>query len=105
VSNPGREILNAAMTEEQLLQAVVDLARARRYLIYHTLDSRGSAGGFPDVVAAKSGRLVFLELKAAKGTVSPVQQKWIDVLNSIPGVVYAGVFRPVDWPLIDRLLA
>ena len=92
------------MTEKQLQQAVVELAQYKGYLVYHTYDSRKSEPGFPDLTMVKQGRLIFVELKSAKGKVSPEQLVWLGALMVTNAEVY--VWRPADWQSgeIERIL-
>lgn len=83
------------VTEKQLMQAVVELAQLLGYLTYHTYDSRRSNMGFPDLVLARPGRLVFAELKAERGKVSPAQTVWARLLSAAPAEVF--LWRPSDW--------
>ena len=55
------------MSEKDWQQAVIDYARLRGYLVYHTHDSRRSEPGFPDLICLRAGRLVVMELKSAGG--------------------------------------
>ncbi len=82
--------------ERELQTHVVRLARALGWLVYHTYDARRSEPGFPDLtmVHDKHG-LMFVELKAEKGRVSPDQWKWIEGLNSPKHP--ALIWRPCDW--------
>lgn len=82
------------MTEADLQQVVIDLARLHRYIVYHTYDSRRSVAGFPDLVLVGGGRVLFRELKTEKGRMSPAQQQWIDEINRNGGD--ADVWRPTD---------
>ncbi|MEW6583441.1 MAG: VRR-NUC domain-containing protein, partial [Actinomycetota bacterium] len=59
----GRLALSEAAFQDQ----VVDLARLRGWLVYHTFDSRHSAAGFPDLILARGDRLVAAELKTQRG--------------------------------------
>lgn len=61
--------------------------------------------GFPDLVLAREGRLLFVELKSEKGKTTPEQDHWLAELGDVPGVV-ALVWRPADWTSgeIDRVL-
>ena len=92
------------MTERQLQDAVVRLARMSGWLVYHTHDSRGSAPGFPDLCLAREGRLVFAELKSARGRVTPAQRLWLDTLRAGPAEAY--LWHPMDWldGTVERLL-
>lgn len=91
-------------TERQWQDLVRETAVMNHWLIYHTHDSRRSDKGFPDLTLARTGFLLFLELKTSSGRVTPEQQVWIDTLNSIYGPVKAMIARPRDWDYLSRLL-
>jgi hypothetical protein len=90
------ELLARGMSEAQLQQAVVNLGEVFRWrLIYHVPDSRlVTSPGFPDLVMAGHGRLVFAELKSHRGRIRPDQQRWINALAEAGAEVY--VWRPAD---------
>ena len=44
---------------------------------YHTHDSRRSAKGFPDLVLAKNGVVLIVELKTDTGVATPDQVAWL----------------------------
>lgn len=52
--------------------------------------------GFPDLVLAKRGRLIFAELKRSGEEASAEQLVWLEVLGSVPGVV-AVLWSTEDW--------
>lgn len=83
------------MSEAELQSAVIDLARWHGYRHYHTVDSRKSRPGFPDLVLVheRTGRLIFAELKAEKGRVRPDQAKWLALLGKQNE---AHLWRPSD---------
>ena len=93
-----------AEKEEGWLQVVSDYARLCDWLVYHTRDSRRSARGFPDLTMVRDGRLVFAELKTNRGSLTRPQKQWIGRLAvSVPGIeVY--LWRPRDWPTVERTL-
>lgn len=72
--------LSKAMTERQLQNAIVKWAALRGWLVYHTYDSRRSEKGFPDLCMVRPPRLVFAELKSARGKVTEEQKHWLDNL-------------------------
>lgn len=91
-----REILS--WSERQFQEVVLEAARARGFTLqYHTHDSRRSQPGFPDLVLVnpRTRRVLFRELKSAKGRVSEAQKQWGD------GLVAAGAdfafWYPSDW--------
>lgn len=96
--------MDTHMTEGELQRIVVQLAKLRGWITYHTYDSRRSDQGFPDLVMVRE-RVIYVELKqeAKSKKVSPVQQKWIDALRAAGAEVY--VWRPSDWDTIALTLA
>lgn len=129
------------MTERELQDAVIELAQLLGWRCAHFRPARVMRGGretyetpfaadgkgFPDLVLVRAGRLIFAELKSAKGVVSPEQAEWIADLErvqealtvkivpraplpeafvqvsqrlldySFPPAVRVFVWRPVDW--------
>lgn len=85
-------------SEDELLAFVRDAAGWGGWLVYHTHRSDRSEAGFPDIVAVHRtlDRLVFAELKSARGKVRPDQQVWLDALEC------AARFPPDDHPVYDR---
>jgi hypothetical protein len=97
-------VLGRAITEKEWQTQVVQLARLYGWrLIYHTYDSRRSPSGFPDLVLVRDERLVFVELKAGRGRVSPAQREWLAGLQRTAAEVY--VWRPDDVDEVLRVLA
>lgn len=93
------------MSEDHLLVAVLDMAKQMGVLTAHFRPAQAKSGrwltpvqgdgkGFPDVVLAGEGGLLFRELKSAKGILSPEQKVWLDVLAAAGAD--AGVWRPAD---------
>ena len=90
------------MSENDLLKCVLNLAKLYGWRTYHARPAmtakgyrtpvQGDGKGFPDLVLAKQGRVIFAELKSAKGTLTDAQQEWRGVLYQ-----YAHVWRPTDW--------
>lgn len=93
-----------ALTEEQFLQQVRDLATLTGWASYHTRDSRKSDRGWPDLVLASraQGRVIFAELKTATGDVTDDQRAWLSILSSCGQE--ATVWRPADLTLIKAIL-
>jgi hypothetical protein len=90
-------------TEAGFLQAVRQLARLYNWREYHTYDARHSSKGFPDLCLCRPPRLIFAELKSARGRVTPEQDAWLQDLARVPGVAVF-IWRPSDWPAIDAIL-
>ena len=93
----------STLSEAEFQRTVIELARLHRWLPYHTHDSRRSNRGFPDLVLVRDGRLIFAELKTAKGQTSPDQRLWLAELGKAHPDVY--LWRPGDWREIEEILA
>jgi hypothetical protein len=109
---PGNEVSTpphvaswySSWSEARFLANVRAYALAHGWKFYHTHYSCKSDEGFPDVVCARAGRLVFLELKSATGKPTEAQMQWLGVLaHSVPGVE-VDCFWPEDWPKIQEIL-
>lgn len=98
-----RAVIDAITTEKAFQEKVLQYARLTGWLAYHPFDSRHSTEGFPDLVLARAGRIVFAELKSMAGQVRPEQQRWLDALALNPAVE-TFVWRPTDWPSVERTL-
>lgn len=91
--------------EAALQSTIVEAARLRGFLVYHTFDSRRSAGGFPDLViagaGARRGTVFAWELKGTGGSPSAEQLAWLEALRDV--VTDARIVTPAE--LDDALRA
>lgn len=100
----ARDILVNSASEDQLLSYVVDLLELHNWWWFHDQDSRWNKAGLPDLIAIRPPRVVFLELKSAKGRIREQQAVVLRRLEQCPGVeVY--LWRPMDMDEIARVLA
>lgn len=104
------------MSEAELQDAVIDLARLLGWRVAHFRAARTADGGwrtavstdgagFPDLVLAHVRHgVIFAELKSATGRVRPDQETWINTL-AMAGA-HATVWRPSHWRdgTIERVL-
>lgn len=97
-----------AMKEADLLKAIVKAARLYGWMVHHDLPvttwRKGEARtrtavmgdpGFPDLVLARAGEVIIVELKTETGRFQPGQKEWLRALGT------AYVVKPHD---MDRLL-
>lgn len=91
-----------AVTEQAFQATVLELARLTGWRCYHTWASLRSPAGFPDLVMVRGERLVFAELKSARGKLSEAQSGWLEALRSTGAEVY--LWRPEDWSAIEDTL-
>lgn len=91
------------VTEKQLQDTVVRMAKLLGWLVYHTYDSRRSEPGFPDLVLTHPDHgTVFMELKREKGRVSKYQHRWMETLAASGERVY--LVRPSDMDTVESVL-
>ncbi len=93
------------MNEAELQSAVIELAQLLGYRVAHfrpAMNARGEwrtpvqadGKGFVDLVLVKD-RVLYRELKSARGTLSVEQQDWLHALKLAGADV--DVWRPDDW--------
>jgi hypothetical protein len=95
------------MTEDQLLETVLDLAATCGWMRAHFRPAQtgrgwrtpvsGDGAGFPDLILVppQPGRVLWRELKSNTGRLRPQQEAWGNRLLAV-GEDWA-VWRPADW--------
>lgn len=68
---------------------------------YHTHDARRSPAGFPDRVAIRPPRLMFVELKDERGRIRPEQQAWHNALKLCGDQVAYAADRAARWVSLE----
>lgn len=95
-------------SEKDFQQQVKDLARLLGWKTYHTLRSKGSDPGFPDLIMLRKGRMVVAELKREDERPTDAQREWLDEFEglALPCQLWIGVYvwHPSDWATIQRVL-
>lgn len=93
------------MSENELQSAVIELAQLLRWRVAHfrpAMNARGEwrtpvaadGKGWPDLVLVRD-RVLYRELKSARGTLSVEQQDWIHALKLAGADI--DVWRPNEW--------
>lgn len=59
--------------------------------------------GFPDLVLAKAGRVLFIELKTERGRIRVEQNLWLHAIGNRANH-QTFLWRPRDWGLIQQVL-
>lgn len=105
------------MLEKDFMRQVINLAKFYGWKVAHfgasvrvvgkdrTFVGDRDSTGFPDLVLVRGERLIFAELKAEKGKVSPAQTAWLVSLtghSDRPREVY--LWYPKDWKIIEETL-
>lgn len=103
--------------ETELLDQTIELAMLNRWAVCHFRPARTRSGwrtaiqghiGFPDLVLARNGAVLFRELKGPKGALSPEQRDWARQIVGSSGPVTTppdgwrmlavfDLWRPADW--------
>jgi hypothetical protein len=102
-----RQDLNLRITEADFQRLVIDYARLRGWRVHHSRPAQYQSGrwathiqgdpGFPDLVLARRGVVIFAEMKAERGRLSDHQETWRAALA-------AHVWRPSDWDQVMEIL-
>ena len=93
-------------------EQVIEFATSQGWLVHHVRPCRTAKGwrtpvsghpGFPDLVLARDGLLLAVELKTGKARLSGEQRTWHDELTRTCAVVRT--WRPEDWDteIVPRL--
>lgn len=92
------------ISERDLQQCVVELARWLGWEVWHDNDSRRNDAGWPDLVLVRDERMVIAELKTQRGRLRAAQRHWMRLLLRVRGVEYY-LWRPSSWSRIVEVLA
>src|SRR5690606_27680126 len=103
VAMTTREALLKHVSEKEFMQSVIDFARALRWRVYHTHDSRRSEPGFPDLFMVRGTRAIAAELKRVEGQVTPAQRDWLQAINATGIETY--IWKPIHWDEIKAVLS
>jgi len=92
------------ISEADLLQRTIDLARLNRWRVCHQRPARTTQGwrtpitgdqGMPDLVLARDGVVLLVEEKSERGRLRPGQRLWLDACGE-----HGRLWRPSDWDTI-----
>jgi hypothetical protein len=98
-------VVRRAQPERDFQRSVCELLDLRGWLWWHDVDSRKNKRGLPDLIAVRGRRLIFAELKSAKGTVTDDQLSWLYRLGGLESTeVEVYVWRPGQMDEIERVL-
>ena len=95
------------MSEAQWTRQVIDLAKARRWWMYHPHDSRRSEAGWPDWTFIRPPRIVFAELKTdRKSSKLTAEQEFVIGLltECVRKNLEVYVWRPKDFDDVREVL-
>lgn len=97
------------MSEAELQSKVLEFAKLSGWRCVHIRPTEVGKGrwatpyqgdpGLPDLILARDGRVLLVELKSAKGRVSLDQRAWLDAAGC-----NGYVWSPADWDTIELVL-
>jgi hypothetical protein len=105
------------ITEADFQQTVIDLAKFLGYRVahfrgvriqrkdgsvYYQTPVQADGAGWPDLVLARPGRLIFAEIKGETGKLSQEQMAWLNILDAAGGECYC--WRPSEFEDIETIL-
>jgi len=112
VANPGKNPLYNHIPERIFTAQIIQLCKAFGWRVAHFRPGMTKRGrwktamsgdiGFPDLVMARPPRLIFAELKSAKGRISPEQAIWLEYVGRCNVEKYE--WRPAMINEIERIL-
>lgn len=101
-STAARAVVKSApMLEEDFRGRVIDYAKLRGWKAVAYRPAKTEKGwrtplqgdkGCPDIILARRGVVLLVELKSATGRPTPEQRAWLDALGG-----NGRLWRPVDW--------
>jgi hypothetical protein len=89
------------VTEDEWLSRVLDTAQLHGWRVQHVRPARTVRGwrtpvqgdqGAPDLLLARAGRVLLVELKSDRGRLGPGQREWLAAAGG-----HARLWRPRDW--------
>lgn len=93
------------MREADFQSRVIDTAKWCGWMVHHSRPVQDSDGtwstpiqgdpGLPDLVLARGGVVLLVELKSDKGKPTKDQVKWLDAAGT-----WGRLWRPADWPQV-----
>lgn len=99
--------LNYHITEKEFTRQVETLLNLYHWHFYHVYEQKfyahRSANGFPDYVAVRDGRVLFIELKSENGLLTTDQITWLAELRQCPDIE-VWLWRPSNWNQIEVVL-
>lgn len=98
-----------AMSEDSWQSRVMDYAKAMGWRVAHVHRARSPKGrwltpvtgspGLPDLILARRGVVLLIELKAQKGEFEPGQEDWLTAAG-----IHGHCWKPGDWDVVQEVL-
>ena len=78
-------VARVKVTETDIRRQIQDYLRIRGWFVFYILQGLGAYKGIPDLIAVKNGRVLFIELKTARGRQSDYQKQFQADLEAAGG--------------------
>ena len=113
LTEDAQAVIARSISEKALSDHVVSLARMLGFLVHRdpTWRATGTDPGYPDLtLLSPDGFIIFAELKAQDGRMSPAQEAWglllYNLMCATGNIADYYVWRPSDWldGTIERVL-
>lgn len=97
-----------AISEDDFQTRVMDYAKLRGWMRVHFRAARqgktwvtpfSGDRGAPDLILARRGRVLLVELKSETGKFRPGQREWLEAAGE-----NGFLWRPADWPTVMEVL-
>ena len=95
------------MSEAELQRAIIEMAKLLGWRIMHTRPARMLDGrwrtplegheGYPDLTLLRPPRLLLVELKSKKGTLTQEQALWLNSFRACGPMIETYEWRPHNW--------
>ncbi len=95
MTTASQSAIAPSISERELQEHVVAMAKALGWSVFHPWLSIHSAAGWPDLFMVRGPVALAVELKTETGKVSWQQTVWLGDLARVPGIQTA-VWRPTD---------
>lgn len=107
--------MHANVSERQLEDVIVELAKMNGWLVMHTRAAQKADGswytpltghaGYPDLTLVRPPRVIFAELKSRRGRVDQEQKNWLDRLSMCSMAVETYLWRPANFEAVKHILS
>lgn len=116
-SKASKPVPSLKISEAEFQQLVIDLAHFCGYkvahfrgvrvqrkdgTVYYQTPVEVDGVGWPDLILARPGRLIFAEIKSEKGQLSLEQEAWLKLLDTAGGESY--IWKPSEYEDIQMVL-
>ena len=91
------------ISEAALERAIIEMAEVLGWRVYsvrrsdRAIVNTKTGRGYPDLVMVRPPRIIFAELKSARGRLTSEQRDWLEALADVERAPEAFTWWPVSW--------